>query len=70
MKTTTKEQDVTTTKRQWEIEMDEKMAKYRQQARETFQKMSDQALFFQNTVVRGGIDREELDREMNRRRGW
>ena len=40
---------------------------YRTQIRQTLQSMSDQALRFQATVIRGGIDREELIREMNRR---
>jgi hypothetical protein len=40
---------------------------YREQVRETLQAMSDQALRFQDTVVVGGIDREELNRELTRR---
>jgi hypothetical protein len=43
------------------------LERYREQVRETFQQMSDQALAFQNTLVRGGIDRQELDREFTRR---
>lgn len=44
-----------------------KFAAYRSEVRETFGRMSDAALAFQNGVVRGGIDREELDREIARR---
>lgn len=49
---------------------EQKMQQYREEVRKTFQSMSDQALSFQDSVVRGGIDRQELDREINRRRGW
>lgn len=41
---------------------------YRKQIRRTCQAMSDQALMYQNSVTRGGIDREEVDREIARRR--
>ena len=41
--------------------------RYAQQVRETLQQMSDEALAFQNTVVHGGVDRVELDRELARR---
>ena len=41
---------------------------YRAEVRETFQKMSDEALAFQSSVIIGGIDREEVDREMEMRR--
>jgi hypothetical protein len=43
---------------------------YRQQVRETMQAFSDQALAFQDSIIRGGIDREECDREIARRRGF
>lgn len=46
----------------------DRSGKYRAQVRHTLQRMSDQALEVQSGVVRGGIDREELDREVNRRR--
>ena len=46
----------------------ERNAKYRQEVRKTFQMMSDQALAFQSARIVGGIDREEVDREINRRR--
>ena len=45
-----------------------KNEQYRQQVRRTFQQMSDQALDYQSTVIRGGIDRVELEREIARRR--
>ena len=54
----------------WRKEHETKMAAYRQQVRETFQKFSDQALAFQNARIIGGIDREECDRELARRRGF
>lgn len=41
---------------------------YRAQVASTFQRMSDQALDFQDSVVVGGIDREELDKEITNRR--
>lgn len=47
---------------------EQKLKTYRQQVRKTFQSMSDQALAFQSSIIRGGIDREECDREMTRRR--
>jgi hypothetical protein len=49
---------------------EQKMEQYRQEVRKTFQSMSDQALQFQDMRIVGGIDREEIDREINRRRGW
>lgn len=51
----------------WRDEHEKHMAEYREQARRTFQQFSDQALLFQDTIIRGGIDREECDRELNRR---
>ena len=50
-------------------EMAARMAEYRAKIRASFGRMSDQALAFQSRVIRGGIDREEVDREINRRRG-
>ena len=44
-------------------------ASYRAEIRETVQRMSNEALAFQDRRVRGGIDREELDRELARRAG-
>lgn len=44
------------------------MDAYRLQVRETFQRFSDQALAFQSSIIRGGIDRQECDRELERRR--
>ena len=48
-------------------EQQAKFDKYRDEVRKTFQSMSDQALAFQSARIVGGIDREEVDREMNRR---
>lgn len=42
--------------------------RYRAQVRETFKRLSDKALGYQDAVIRGGIDREECDREIARRR--
>jgi hypothetical protein len=42
-------------------------AAYRAQVRETMQRFSDQALAYQDSIIRGGIDREECDRELRRR---
>jgi len=44
------------------------MNEYRLQVRKTFQQFSDHALAFQDARIIGGIDREECDREINRRR--
>ncbi len=48
---------------------EDRMNTYRATVRATFQGMSDQALAFQDEVVIGGIDREELKRELVRRSG-
>jgi hypothetical protein len=42
---------------------------YRLEARRTFEAMSDAALAFQGARIVGGIDREELERELGRRAG-
>lgn len=42
--------------------------RYRLQVRGTFESMSDEALAFQSSVIVGGIDREEVDREIARRK--
>lgn len=41
---------------------------YRARVRRTFQAMSDEALAFQSARIVGGIDREEVDLELGRRR--
>ncbi len=46
---------------------EERMAAYRLQVRETMGYFSDQALRYQSSIIRGGIDREECDREIVRR---
>lgn len=46
---------------------DDRLEKYRAGIRRTLQGMSDRALQFQDGIVRGGIDRQELDLEINRR---
>lgn len=40
---------------------------YRANVRRTFRMMSEQALAFQAGVIVGGIDREELEAELDRR---
>lgn len=47
---------------------EERFAQYRREVRETMKAMSDEALRFQARHVIGGIDREELEREMRARR--
>jgi hypothetical protein len=42
-------------------------SEYRRLVRDTFRKMSDRALAYQSSVIVGGIDREEVDREIARR---
>jgi hypothetical protein len=66
MDTETQEKEMQTKAQQ---EMDARMATYRAQVRETFGQMSDEALVFQNSIIVGGIDAEEVERELNRRRG-
>lgn len=46
---------------------EERLAEYRASIRRTFQSMSVQALDFQSARIVGGIDREEVDREIGRR---
>lgn len=53
-----------------EMTSTDRLAKYREEVRKTFQSMSDQALAFQSARIVGGIDREEVDREMARRRSF
>ena len=45
-----------------------KTEQYRKRVRTTFQQFSDQALAFHDARIVGGIDREECDREIKRRR--
>lgn len=48
---------------------EQRLEKYREEVRKTFQSMSDQALYFQNSRISMNpcIDRQEIDREMQRR---
>jgi hypothetical protein len=50
-----------------EQERQAKLDAYRAQTRRTMQAFSDQALCFQDSIIIGGIDREECDREIMRR---
>jgi hypothetical protein len=45
----------------------EREAKVRADFRRTMRAFSDEALAFQDTIIRGGIAREECDREIARR---
>jgi hypothetical protein len=46
----------------------QRLQDYRAQVRETMQAFSDQALASQSARIIGGVDREECDRELARRR--
>lgn len=46
---------------------EERLERYRLEVRRTFQAMSDEALRFQSARIVGGVDREEVDREIARR---
>ena len=40
---------------------------YRSEVRQTFRALSDEALAYQSSIIVGGVDREECDREVARR---
>ncbi len=51
----------------WRKDHEAHLAKYRMQTRRTMQLFSDQALRLQDSIIRGGVDREECDREITLR---
>ncbi len=51
----------------WKEKHEAHCVKYRADIRRTMRHFSDQALRLQDSIIRGGIDREECDREIMRR---
>ncbi len=51
----------------WRKSHIEHCRQYRVDVRRTMRRFSDQALRFQDSIIHGGIDREECDREIMRR---